>query len=33
VRVVTGDFANREVVLDLAEGDERATVLLELLDH
>jgi transcription antitermination factor NusG len=30
VRVVTGDFANLEAVLDLTEGYERATVLLEL---
>jgi hypothetical protein len=30
VRVVTGDVANLEAVLDLTDGDERATVLLEL---
>jgi hypothetical protein len=30
VRVVTGDFANLEAALDLTEGAERATVLLEL---
>jgi transcriptional antiterminator RfaH len=31
VRIVTGDYATLEVVFDLAEGEERATVLLELL--
>ena len=31
VRIVTGDYATLEAVFDLAEGEERATVLLELL--
>ena len=31
VRIVTGAFATLEAVFDLAEGEERATVLLELL--
>ena len=31
VRIVAGDYATLEAVFDLAEGEERATVLLELL--
>ena len=31
VRIVTGAFATLEAVFDLAEGEERATVLLDLL--
>jgi transcriptional antiterminator RfaH len=31
VRIVTGDFATLEGVFDMAGGDERATVLLDLL--
>jgi transcriptional antiterminator RfaH len=31
VRIVTGDYATLEAVFEMAEGDERATVLLELL--
>jgi transcriptional antiterminator RfaH len=31
VRIVTGDFATLEAVFDLAEGEGRATVLLDLL--
>ena len=31
VRIVTGAFATLEAVFDIAEGGERATVLLELL--
>jgi transcription antitermination factor NusG len=31
VRIVAGPFATLEGVFDMAEGDERATVLLDLL--
>jgi transcriptional antiterminator RfaH len=31
VRIVTGDYGTLEAVFHLAEGEERATVLLELL--
>ena len=31
VRIVAGDFATLDAVFDMAEGEERATVLLELL--
>jgi transcription antitermination factor NusG len=31
VRIVAGDYATLEAVFDLAEDEERATVLLELL--
>jgi transcriptional antiterminator RfaH len=31
VRIVAGDYATLEAVFDLAEGEERATVLLDLL--
>jgi transcription antitermination factor NusG len=31
VRIVTGDYAALEAAFDLAAGEERATVLLELL--
>ena len=31
VRIVAGEFATLEAVFDIAEGEERATVLLELL--
>jgi len=31
VRIVAGDYATLEAVFDIAEGEERATVLLELL--
>ncbi len=31
VRIVAGDYATLEAVFDIAEGEERATVLPELL--
>jgi transcriptional antiterminator RfaH len=31
VRIVTGAFATLEAIFDIAEGEERAMVLLELL--
>jgi transcriptional antiterminator RfaH len=31
VRIVAGDYATLEAVFELAEGEERATVLLDLL--